>query len=128
MFVIRVLVVSCICSLAFSEISQKDACQNFFNAVVQIDAGGVSNGTGFLVSRDGWIFTAAHVVRDLATGKNYETVTVTLPSGRTRIANYILPIEANMAGRDYAILKIDGDDLPHLDLGTNPKNPLSVPT
>lgn len=122
MFAIRVLVLCSICSLAFSQITQKDACQKFTNAVVQIDAGGSSRGTGFLVSPDGWILTAAHVILDpeSTTAKTFESITVTLPTGHIEIATPVLPIEQNMLGADYALLKIAGENLPHLDLGEKP--------
>jgi S1-C subfamily serine protease len=123
-FTIRIVFFCSLCSLSYSQISQKDACQKFSSSIVRIDGGGDSIGTGFIVSKDGWIFTAAHVIRNASTGQNYETVTVTLPSGRTKLASYIPPIEANMAGRDYAILKIDEIDLTPLAFADGPEEPI----
>jgi hypothetical protein len=109
------------CSTVFAQISQKDACQKFSGAVVQIDAGGGSSrGTGFLVSPDGWIFTAAHVVINPESSKAYEVIEVTLSDRSIKIATQVLPIEPKMAGRDFAVLKIEGKNLPSLDFGDMP--------
>jgi hypothetical protein len=120
MHAIRALALAVVCSTVFAQISQKDACQKFSSAVVQIDAGGSSRGTGFLVSPDGWIFTAAHVVINPESGKAHEVIEVTLSDGSIKTATQILPIEPKMAGRDFAILKIEGEHFPTLDLGETP--------
>ncbi len=65
-------------------------------------------GSGFIISKDGYIFTNNHVVGDA------DRITVTLADGRT--------FEATVVGSDpkteVALIKIDGDgDLPCLALG-----------
>lgn len=125
----RVLAIALFCSTVFAQISQKEACQKFSSAVVRIDArvqldsDQISHGTGFLVSPDGWILTAAHVVENPETGKAYEGISVILSDGSVEIAK-IVPIDQKMAGQiagqDVAILKIDGSKLPSLDLGDKP--------
>jgi S1-C subfamily serine protease len=56
--------------IAAQPISQREACERFSRAVVRIDAGGHSLGTGFLVSAEGFIFTAGHVITDETTGQS----------------------------------------------------------
>jgi Trypsin-like peptidase domain len=125
MHAIRVLAMAFLCSTVFAQISQKEACQTYATAVVRIDARAqvesdqVSHGTGFLVSADGWILTSAHVVVNAETGKIDEGVSVILADGSVKIAQ-VLPIEPEMAGQDFAILKIEGNKLPSLDLGDKP--------
>ena len=66
-----------------------------------------SSGTGFIVSKDGYILTNNHLVADV------EKVTVTLLDKRT--------FEARIVGRDpstdVAVIKIDGSNLPVAALG-----------
>ena len=112
-----------ICPVCFSQLSQKDACQKFSSAVVRIDAGGESRGTGFLISKDGWILTAAHVVVDesKAALEAYSTIGVTLPDEAFKFATLASPLEPNMVARDYALLKRDGrSNLPYVELGEKP--------
>jgi S1-C subfamily serine protease len=121
---VRVLAIISICSTAFTQtkpLTQKEACREFDRAIIRIDTGRPSHGTGFIVSPDGWIFTAAHVVFDGERGKNDEAISVTLPDGSIKLATQVLPIEPNMAGRDYALLKVEGVNLPSLDLGDKPE-------
>ena len=64
-------------------------------------------GSGFFVSKDGYILTNAHVLQDADVFK------VTLLDGRV--------LEAYLVGRDIpsdlAVLKVEGDDFPFLELG-----------
>src|SRR6476661_902552 len=66
-----------------------------------------ASGTGFVVSKDGYILTNNHVVADA------DKVTVTLLDKRT--------FEAKVIGRDpttdVAVIKIDGENLPVASLG-----------
>ena len=66
-----------------------------------------ASGTGFIVSKDGYILTNNHVVADA------DKVTVTLLDKRS--------FEAKVIGRDpltdVAVIKIDGNDLPVATLG-----------
>jgi hypothetical protein len=100
-------------------ITQREACPKFSSAVVRIDTSRGS-GTGFIVSPDGWILTAAHVVTDPETGKNDEAISIIFPTGSIKFAIQVLPVDANMVGRDFALLKIEGQNLPSLDLGDKP--------
>lgn len=85
-------------------------------AVVDIKAGRTNpgggavvaegEGSGFLISPDGWIVTNDHVV------DGAKTVTVTMKDGRT-FEGKVTP--SNDDGSDIAVVKIDGKDLPSLD-------------
>ncbi len=67
----------------------------------------MSQGSGFLVSADGYIMTNAHVV------KGADKVTAILNDGREMDAIII----GTDPHTDIAIVKIDGKDLPYLNLG-----------
>ncbi len=109
--------------VAFSQtksLSQREACTKFSDAVVQINAGGQSYGSGFIVSPDGYILTANHVVRN-EQGQYYSAIFVTLSGGRLVSADPILPLNPEIVGKDYAIIKIPSQPspLPFLELGSN---------
>jgi len=91
-------------------LTQKKACQRFMSAVVRIDVAG-GRATGFIVSPDGWIMTAAHVILDPDTGERRKAIAVMLPDGSTAFANVVAD------GIDYAVLKVEKTKLPSLDLG-----------
>ncbi|MFZ5631426.1 MAG: S1C family serine protease [Bacillota bacterium] len=85
--------------------------QEFFGRRFQMDTGpqiSKGMGSGFIISRDGYILTNEHVV-----------------SGATKIevtlAGKDKPVPARLVGSDseldLAVLKIDGDNLPVLELG-----------
>ncbi len=72
---------------------------------------GTAQGSGVVVSEDGYILTAAHVI-----GRPSAVASITFPDGRT--------VKADTLGLarqlDYGMLKIqeeEGDDFPHLDIG-----------
>jgi hypothetical protein len=111
-----VFLIGCNISLAANTpITQKEACASFMPAVVRID---VSDGkaTGFVVTADGWIVTAAHVVLDPKTGQRLSAILVTLPDGHAQLGNVY--IDESSAIRDFALLKIDAHNLPFLKLGS----------
>lgn len=69
----------------------------------------ISQGSGFFVSADGYIMTNAHVV------KSADRITVVLDDERE--------LDATLVGSDphtdIAIIKVEGKDLPFLDLGNS---------
>jgi serine protease Do len=67
----------------------------------------VGQGSGFLISRDGYILTNNHVVGDA------DKVTVTLEDGREFSAKTV----GTDPHSDVAVIKIDADQLPALKLG-----------
>lgn len=109
-------VVLLLTSVGFAQIpiTQKDACKRFMPAVVRIDLAD-SAASGFIVSPDGWIITAGHVVLD-QTGHLASAVAVRLPNGKTSLARVFIDRES--AVRDFAILKVEATELPFLKLGS----------
>lgn len=76
-------------------------------AVVRTVRGeGVGTGTAFAISRDGWLVTAAHVVR------RAEHLTVELEWGR-RLPARVVGYDTR---RDVALVRVDARDLPFLRL------------
>ena len=71
----------------------------------------VGQGSGFIISKDGYILTNNHVVGDA------DKVTVKLQDGREFTAK---TIGADVHS-DVAVIKIDGKDLPMLELGDSDK-------
>lgn len=76
---------------------------NFFGQPVQ----SASAGSGFVLSRDGYILTNYHVV------KGAETVTVTLYNGGEYSATYI----GGEEDYDIAVIKVEAEDLQPVTLG-----------
>jgi serine protease Do len=99
-----------------------EACEKFMSAVVGIKVaqqpGTASDGagSGFIVSPDGWILTAAHVVINLETRQNYPIIQVLMPNGTFKTAAQTTPIPEALL-HDFALLKVDGSKLPSLELG-----------
>lgn len=92
------------------EFFQDDFLQRFFGGrgAPQMDSPPrVGQGSGFVISQDGYIVTNNHVVEDA------KEITVKLNDGRE--------FEASIVGQDpqtdLAVIKIDGKNLPYLELG-----------
>lgn len=66
-----------------------------------------SMGSGFIVNRDGYILTNAHVVKDA------EEIFISLPDGR-QFPGKLIGIDNSS---DIAVLKINGDNLPIANMG-----------
>ncbi|MCL6477438.1 MAG: trypsin-like peptidase domain-containing protein [Peptococcaceae bacterium] len=89
--------------------------REFFGRRFQMDTGpqiAKGMGSGFIISRDGYILTNEHVV----SGATKIEVTMT---GKDK------PVQAKLVGSDaeldLAVIKIDGDNLPVLELGDSDK-------
>ncbi len=101
-----------------SPVSQRQACANFSDAVIEINAAGQSHGSGFIVSPDGFILTASHVIRG-EDGTYFSAIFVTLPDGSLEPAVPALVISPDNVGQDFALLKVEAKKkLPFLTLGS----------
>lgn len=109
------------CCAAYSQkpLSQIEACKRFSEAVVTIETERPSYGTGFIVSSDGWVVTAAHVVIDLRTGKPDSTITVTLPGNRPTPARIVHNPDRASQASDFVLLRVEAKDLSSLEMGEN---------
>lgn len=106
LFVCLVSLVHC-CAL-----TQKEVCGKSLSAVVRIDiADGLAS--GFIVSADGWVVTAGHVVYE--NGERRSAVAVVMPNGTTQLAQVFFSEESIV--RDFALLKIEATNLPFLEFG-----------
>lgn len=89
-----------------AELSQQEEIQKYKEAVVSIQDQH-SKGTGFNISKDGFIITNQHVVEDMY------PITVTFPNGKLFNAT-IIHEDPEL---DLAFLEINGEKLPYLSLG-----------
>ena len=87
----------------------------YTNVVVANQFGGLSqntvSGSGFIISPDGYVVTNAHVV------ENADSIFVTLDDGRT----YETELVGSDDYADVAVIKIDDQDLPYVELGDSSK-------
>jgi hypothetical protein len=116
---ILVLLITCpavYCQNLPQPLTQVDACRNFRASVVQVDTD-TMHGTGFIVSPDGWIMTALHVVANPQTLVKYDNISVLIHGHKTP-AEIMSPLDSRTRARDFAVLKIEGTDLPPLNLGS----------
>ncbi|MEN3045479.1 MAG: trypsin-like peptidase domain-containing protein [Candidatus Hydrothermales bacterium] len=70
-----------------------------------------SQGSGFIISEDGYILTNEHVI------SNSDSIVVFLPDGR----NFIAKVLGKDYSLDIALLKIDGKNLPYLTFADSDK-------
>lgn len=88
-----------------SQLSGQETIQTYKKAVVTINTQD-SKGTGFGISSDGYILTNEHVIDEAL------SISVTFPDGQIYEANVVEAYEQF----DLALLKIEGEELPHLKL------------
>lgn len=106
--------------LAETKLTGKDIFKLYGSSVVQIWINGNFSGTGFLVSSNGLIITANHVVSSRASkfrefSSNIQVYVVGKPSPYKALV--VSPDVENRINFDSAVLKIDGHGFNHLNLG-----------
>lgn len=117
-----VLITLCASASGAQPSTHSEFCAKFSSAVIPIKSvrgNGTSMGTGFIVSPDGWIITAAHVVIDPDT-KQVDSLIQTILPGSSSPATVTLesPNDDFTRIHDFALLKAEGKDLPFLTLGS----------
>ncbi len=112
MFLSAIISVPSVCAL-----TNKEICSQFSAPIVRIDIPGGFAASGFIVSPDGWILTAGHVMFDPISHAQLTTVAVTLPDGSKQLAVPISPTKESVT-RDFLVLKVEKSGLPYLQLGT----------
>jgi len=91
---------------------ESDALRRFFGAPQQPEAKQqLSQGSGFIVSADGYVMTNAHVIRGA------DKITVVLHDGR-EVDGTVVGADAHT---DIAIVKIEGSGFPFINLGDSEK-------
>lgn len=103
-----------------TELSPKDILAKNKDAVVQVFVNGIFSGTGFIISKDGLIVTANHVVTTSASEHSdlFSKITVTITRDhRDHYARAAFPVTPQSKIHDVAVLKIEAADLPFVTLG-----------
>jgi V8-like Glu-specific endopeptidase len=103
-----------------AELSARDILVKSKNAVVQIFVNGEFHGTGFIISKDGLIATANHVITTEESDYTQvsERIEVQIPNrGRSHSARLAVPITETSKIHDVAILRTEVIDLPYVELG-----------
>ena len=96
----------------------REASKKTVGIISYVESFGVyGNGTGAIISPDGYILTCDHVVPDDARGNPPKEIIVVLPDGRRFKAKKVAACPDN----DYALLKIDAKNLPYFELGDSDK-------
>jgi S1-C subfamily serine protease len=121
----KVLLFVAICVSSFGAHAQKsltsgEIFESNRGAIVQIGIGDKFSGNGFIVSSDGVILTANHVVATRESQrKQYAANLTVVVNGKLYPAKPVdVAITDNMANFDFAFLKIEASNLPHLALGS----------
>ena len=104
---------------AQKSLTSREIYESNRGAIVEIGIGDKFSGNGFIVSSDGVILTANHVVTTPESQrKQYAVNLIVVINGKTYPAR---PLEAtvsdDMANFDFAFLKIESSNLPHVTLG-----------
>lgn len=119
--VLLLLNVSVFAQTLAKPLTQVQACKKFGSAIVGIHA--YQEGTGLIVSPDGRILTAAHLVIDPATGQNHNAIKVFMPDRSFQPATQVLPIDDALL-HDFGLLKVSKSNLPYLQIGNEDDVPI----
>jgi S1-C subfamily serine protease len=121
----KVFLLVAICSLTFTACAQKKMTSREIyeanrGAIVEIGIGDRFSGNGFIVSSDGIILTANHVVATTESRlRQYAANLNVAINGKMYSAKPVSDtISDDMANFDFAFLKIDGTGFAHVSLGS----------
>ena len=98
-------------NLPFRFYGNDDLLQRFFGEMPEREFKQKSLGSGFIISRDGYIFTNNHVVAKA------DKIMVKLSNGK----EYDAEVKGKDPNTDLALIKIKADDLPAVTLGDSDK-------
>lgn len=107
-------------SVSAAQLPPKDILAKNKDAIVQVFVKGVFSGTGFIVSKDGLIVTANHVVTTRESGYRDLFPEITIKIARDQRDHYaraMFSVTRESRIHDVAILKIEAADLPTVILG-----------
>ncbi len=121
----KVFLLFAICSLTFTACAQKKMTSREIyeanrGAIVEIGIGDRFSGNGFIVSSDGIILTANHVVATPESRLRQYAANLSVGiNGKIYPAKPVSDtISDDMANFDFAFLKVDAVGLPHVSLGS----------
>jgi hypothetical protein len=117
--IVSLLFVVCL-PLQAKELTAKDILIKNKDAIVQIFVNKEFSGTGFIISKDGIIATASHVVTTRESGGSefYPQIDVVISrDSRDHFARPLLPVTLETKSHDVALLKIEAADLPFVNIG-----------
>ncbi len=100
----------------------RDSINEVKMAVVKIVCSDINHcGSGFIVSKEGYIITCHHIVFDAKKQKYSENINIIFSDGSNKEAIILEPKNVNsndmQRNYDYAIIKIEGNNFDYLNLG-----------
>lgn len=111
-FLVGLLVIMLVCPVVTGQQKDEDFTEIVEDArpsVVQITAGEDDKGSGFIISSDGYILTAYHVV------ENAKELKVQIEDDQ----EYEAELVSYHGGADVALLDVEGEELPTIPLGSS---------
>jgi S1-C subfamily serine protease len=116
-----ILLLVAVCTpIQAAQLSPKDILSKNRDAVVQIFVSGEFSGTGFIISQDGLVATANHVVttEESKYMEFAKTIEIKIRGDkRLHFARPLLPVTADSRNFDIAIVKMEKIGLPTVTLG-----------
>jgi hypothetical protein len=111
------------------KIIEPDILEGAKQAVVSVWAGESCKGSGFIITPDGYILTAAHVIEEVRRAGGILQVRLTEGAMKTAgIVKEVLELgTTGVGGKDIAVLKIEGENLPKIPIGDSSQVELREP-